>query len=70
MNWPQLITDLREVMTLQEIATAIGLGSRGTVHNIQTGYQKGVTYEVGQRLVDLHRKKAKAIAAAKEARNV
>lgn len=65
MNFQPILADLRTVMTLQEIATASGLPSRGAVHNIATGAQKTVMYEAGVKLVALHKAKAKAIAQAK-----
>ena len=64
MNWQQLVLDLRKVMTLEEIAEAVGLQSRGAVHGISTGYQTKITYEVGTKIVALHKRKAKKIAAA------
>lgn len=64
MNFQSLLSDLRKVMTLEAIAQEVGLQSRGAVHGIATGHQKTVTYDVGTKIVALHRRKAKAIAAA------
>ena len=53
-------------MTQQEIAKAAGMASSGHVCNIKSGHQKRVSYEIGCKLVDLHRKAMrKARRAAK-----
>lgn len=68
MNWTQIVTDLREVMTLQEIADKSGLKSKGTVHGIVTGAQTDVSYAVGVKLMEMHKKlMARKAAAAKRA---
>lgn len=67
MNWQQILADLRMVMTLQDIADSCGLASKGAVHDISTGRQKTVMYEVGVKLVALHADSQKTIAAAKRA---
>lgn len=67
MNWKQILADLRMVMTLQDIADTCGLASKGTVHDIATGRQKTVMYEIGACLIALHAEHAKTIAAAKRA---
>lgn len=60
MNWPKLIKDLRDGgMTLQEIADACGFASRGAVHNLATGKQTTVTYDIGAKLVALQSVKTK-----------
>ena len=56
MNWQNLVCDLRSVMTLEEIAKALGLKSKGAVHGISTGYQKKITWEVGDAILRLHKK--------------
>lgn len=63
-----MVSDLRTVMTLDEIAQAIGMHSRGAIHGIATGRQKNVTYEVGVKLAALHKRKAKQIASTREAK--
>lgn len=65
MNWTQMLRDLRVVMTLDEIAKSVGLASKGAVHNIVSGKQRSVSYEVGVKLVALHRSKTRAIEKAR-----
>lgn len=66
MNWKQLLSDLREVMTLDEIAAQIGLKSRSAVHAIANGHQKSVTYEVGVQILRLHKSMTRAITTARK----
>jgi hypothetical protein len=61
MNWKKLITELNSVMTLQDIADASGLASKGHVHDVREGRQEDVYYSVGVRLVELRKQKAQAI---------
>lgn len=70
MNWKQLLADLRMVMTLQDIADTCGLASKGAVHDIASGRQKTVMYEIGACLIALHAEQAKTIAAVKRASKV
>ncbi len=56
MDWKKLLSELGESMTLQQIADASGLSSKGHVHSILTGELKTVRYEVGLKLVALHKK--------------
>lgn len=67
MDWINTIRDLRTVMTLDEIAKSVGLASKGAVHNIVSGKQRTVSYEVGVKIVALHKSKAKAIEKSKKA---
>ena len=53
------MSELGESMTLQQIATKSGLASRGHAHDLASGKQKTVGYEVGLRLVSLHKKIAR-----------
>ena len=55
-NWNQILRDLGEVMTLQQIADACGFASKGHVHDLRSGKKKSVTYELGVRLMALHKK--------------
>jgi len=48
--------DLCEVMTLKQIAEEVGLASGGHAHDIKSGKQKSVSYDVGLKLVALHKK--------------
>lgn len=60
--WPPIINDLTEVMTLKEIADIVGASSPGHVWNLKHGVQASVDYELGCRLVDLHRKVKRKLA--------
>ena len=50
------MSDLCEAMTLREIAAAVGLASGGHAHDLKSGKQKSVPYEIGLKLVALHKK--------------
>lgn len=69
MNWQKLLSDLRLVMTLQEIADGCGLASRGAVHNLATGRQTTVSYDIGAKLVAMHSIRASDIKAARKVAN-
>lgn len=56
VNWPTIIADLEKHMSHSQIAEAVGMSGSGHVHNLKSGRQKTVTYDVGCRLVELHRK--------------
>ena len=60
------MSDLCEVMTLKQIAEEVGLSSAGHAHDLKNGKQKSVAYEVGLKLVALHKKamrrKSRAVA--------
>ena len=64
-NFPNLIAELRTVygMTLEQIANACGFSSKGHVHDLKTGRQQSVSYELGTKLIDLHRLKTFEAAA-------
>lgn len=68
MNWQTILSDLRRVMTLQEIADGCGLASRGAVHNLLTGKQATVSYEIGAKLVSMHSENSRAIKIANKAK--
>lgn len=64
MNFAQLLSDLNQTMTLQEIATACGLAGKGQVHDIIHGRQKTVRYEVGVKILAEHKRAMDAAARA------
>jgi hypothetical protein len=66
MNWKQIVTDLFEELTLQQIADACGLASKGHVHDIKTGKQSQVYYDAGVKLLALHKKVMRRKSAAKK----
>ncbi len=56
MNFKTLIADiLSRGYTLQQIAEATGMASRGHVHDLANGKQKTVSFEVGARICTLHK---------------
>ena len=62
MNWKSLIQDLRDRgYTYQQIADNVAM-SRGAVHDLHTGRVNSVLYEAGARIVELHKKAARAAA--------
>ena len=56
MDWSEVIRKLEQRMTHTEIAEAAGMASSGHVHNLKSGRQKTVSYELGERLKLLLRK--------------
>ena len=57
MNWTAIITDLQgNGFTLERIAQKSGMASKGHVHDLKSGAQKTIPYEVGCKLVELHRR--------------
>ena len=56
MNFPQMLSDLREDMTLDAISASVGLSSKSHVLAVINGLQKNVTYPVGVKIIDLHKK--------------
>ncbi len=56
MNFKPLLRDLAEVYTLNAIAEMCGFASRGHVHDVMTGKQAGVKYELGVKIADAHAK--------------
>lgn len=50
------MSQLCELMTLQQIADECGMASKGHAHDLKTGKQKTVGYEIGLRLVALHKR--------------
>lgn len=57
MNWKQLIVDMTSRhVTLQNIADLCGMASKGHAHDLKTGRQSTVSYEVGVKLVALHKR--------------
>lgn len=64
MDWKTIVTELNSVMTLQQIADACGLASKGHVHDIRNGRQTDVLYSVGAKLIALRKKKDPAIRKA------
>ena len=56
MNFPKLIAEIMgRGYTLNQIADATGMASRGHVHDLHSGRQKSVSFEVGTLLCNLHR---------------
>ena len=62
MDWIKIICDLEQAMTHAEIAKAAGMSSSGHVSNLKSGLQKTVKYEIGCKLVDLHRIEMRRVA--------
>ena len=57
MNWSQLIADMRtKGVTLDEIASQCGFSSRGHVHDVWKGRQARVLWEIGDKLLRLHKR--------------
>lgn len=56
MNFAQLLFELNETMTLQAIADACDISSKGQVHDIIHGRQKTVSYEVGVKILAEHKR--------------
>lgn len=69
MNWKPIIETLEKSMRHSDIAEAAGMASSGHVHNLKSGLQKTVSYEIGCRLMEMHRKalRSQARAAKKSA---
>jgi hypothetical protein len=61
MNFKPLLRDLAQVYTLQSIAEMCGFASRGHVHDVMTGKQEGVKFELGMSIVDAHARLAKQL---------
>lgn len=68
MNFQQIVSDLCEVMTLDEVAQSVGLKSRSSVHGIKNGRQDAVVYDVGVKLVALRKRMSRRIYTAKLAK--
>jgi predicted DNA-binding protein YlxM (UPF0122 family) len=56
MDFKKLINELGAHRTLQEIADECGFSSKGHVHDLKTGRQLKVSYEIGVKLVAMHKK--------------
>lgn len=57
MDWKTLIAGLRaRGLTLDEIRIACGFASRGHVHDVMTGKQGRVMWEIGDAMLRLHRR--------------
>jgi len=55
MNFPNIINEiLAKGYTLSQIAQAAGMASSGHVHDLKSGRQEKVTWEVGEALRKLH----------------
>jgi len=55
MNFPNIINEiLAKGYTLTQIAKAAGMASPGHVHDLKSGRQEKVTWEVGEALRKLH----------------
>lgn len=64
MDAKQIISDLAAVMTQGAIAEAVGV-SQSKVSRWLSGDRTRVSYEDGERMIELRRKHARAIAKAK-----
>lgn len=68
MNWKSVIAEIaagsqsQKGMTQKEIAEAVGCG-QATISELATEKQKTTSFEVGKRLLDLHKKVSGAKAA-------
>ena len=57
MNWKQILQDLTDrKVTLQAIADECGLSSKGHAHDLKQGRQSTVSYEVGEKIVAMHKR--------------
>lgn len=56
MNWKPIISDLEQSMTHKQIADECGMTGGSHVSNLKNGVQKTCAYEIGCKLVDLHRR--------------
>jgi predicted transcriptional regulator len=64
MDAKQIIADLAAVMTQSAIAEAVGV-SQSQVSRWISGDRARVSYEAGERILELRRKHSRAIAKAK-----
>lgn len=56
MNIQDHLRDLRRAYTLEQIAKMCDFSSKGHVHDVLTGRQKTVTFLLGMRIMDAHKK--------------
>lgn len=55
-NWKPILEVLAESMTLRSIAELSGMASAGHVHDLKTGKQETVSYDIGVRLMQMYKK--------------
>ena len=55
-NWKPILTALAKTMTLRSIAELSGMASAGHVHDLKTGKQETVSYDIGVKLMLMHKK--------------
>ena len=55
-NWKPILTALAKSMTLKHIAELSGMASAGHVHDLKTGKQETVSYDIGVRLILMYKK--------------
>lgn len=55
-NWKPILEVLAESMTLRHIAELSGMASAGHVHDLKTGKQETVSYDIGVRLMQMFKK--------------
>lgn len=55
-NWKPILEALAKSMTLRSIAELSGMASAGHVHDLKTGKQETVSYDIGVKLMQMHKK--------------
>lgn len=55
-NWKPILEALAKSMTLRHIAELSGMASAGHVHDLKTGKQETVSYDIGVKLMLMHKK--------------
>lgn len=56
MNWMPIMSELLKKLTLQEVADRCGMASKGHVHDLATGRQRSVSYDVGDKLMQEYKR--------------
>lgn len=57
MNWQAIIAEIRSRgLTLEDVRAACGFASRGHVHDLATGHQQALRWELGDALIKLHKR--------------
>jgi hypothetical protein len=55
-NWKPILESLAKSMTLRHIAELSGMASAGHVHDLKTGKQETVSYDIGVKLMQMHKR--------------
>jgi hypothetical protein len=55
-NWKPILTALTKTMTLRSIAELSGMASAGHVHDLKTGKQETVSYDIGVKLMLMYKR--------------